>query len=90
MNETILIVFFAPPFPQELLPSSIAVALGWAVPGGYQAAYVLPLPEASAAVRAAAGALCAGRRRRSATSTHGVATAACKPTGANRVAAAAL
>ena len=67
-----------------------SVALGRAVPGGYQAAYVLPLPEASAAVRTAAGALCAGRRRRSATSTHGVATAACKPTGANRVAAAAL
>ena len=52
--------------------------------------YVLPLSEASAAVRTAAGALCAGRRRRSATSTHGVATAACKPTGANWVAAAAL
>ena len=64
---------------------------GWPLAGPCLARpHVLPLPEASASVRTAAGALCAGRRRRSATSTHGVATAACKPTGANRVAAAAL
>ena len=84
-------VFCTPaPSGSDSPPRSVALPLGRAVPGGYQAAYVLPLPEASAAVRTAAGALCAGRRRRSATSTHGVATAACKPTGANRVAAAAL